>query len=259
MIVAGYDICHKVTYLEPWFTSDLKFINIKNLLPYVMFDEWSLNYYTRFDLDMTTSYGIYNSSNEFYDNDSYFDFTIENGAIVIADEHGNDWFDYDGISYTSSYENSYQVVSSIGRYDVVQNIYKHSYGYYSEDFKDKTWYDIINSELSSHIFKFNSYVFNDDGTVSLNYGYKTELDEKITYKIEGDNLTLTHSYCYNDCSCSNWKEKYTLFSSRGEIVSDDKYIYLSVVSSTLIADNSDILIFDENYKKETVRNFVSVR
>jgi hypothetical protein len=174
-------------------TATEKPVDMSTKLPYITYSSWDLENKNgiKYNIDGTIEYfdkdGVYDSDNNF---------TIENGQIVTT-------YDYNGTNYEFHHITKTQIVFSIGDYDVLKVIDKHSYKDYQVSYKDindswvsvdlndsiKTFYDLFaltNNRMDDNIYDL------DSGTYSDSYSSNT-------FTISNDGKTLTTCWSANDC------------------------------------------------------------
>ena len=127
LIVVGFDVDKNGniidSFINSWFLKEPNSVDVGGELPYVIFNQWSSDHYIKIESNLTSSIYFYNFATNSYEKDdnSSLNGTLTinlSGALIFSDTH--QWTDENNVTHTTSFTKSFQIINTIGRYDVIK-------------------------------------------------------------------------------------------------------------------------------------------
>jgi len=193
-------------YLDAW-VANIDPVDMGSIsLPFTYYDEYGNTWTFNDDGTVMTPWG------------SEGNYTIEDGKIVMTDSYEDDDSGFKEIT-------AIQIVSKIDRYYVIMNESNWTDWRTSDEYKDKTFNDLIDSNIS--VF---GYYLNSDGTVTDEYSPE---DVNATYELISDK-EVKLNICYSDETC--WSIDIKIDPETGTVYEEDYSVWPEIVSDSPIVE-----------------------
>ena len=210
------------TWIETWLFTEPTPKDITSKLPYTAWRANTSSWYRKIESNLTATDYYYDTDSNSYKPGNQYQLRNEDNKLIRETN-----LTYETENYQESHIKSYQLIGSIGDYDIFKTEHVYIRKYHDSNLTGKSWDYIINNNIK--VFGYN---LNNDGTVSTDYNSS---DENITYAINGDVAILTFTHCdEHDNSCDSWESNLTLNNNTGEISETENGIDTEVISSNPI-------------------------